>query len=136
MREQPEGAGLLWQARETLLRELLASLPEERKYEGLMVAAAMAIAARELEHGDARRRHAHALLAELQSDLATTPADTKALGNTLDQGARRLAADIRAGRHDGDARVHSILYRLILDRLAENNPKLLAARNLTPESPE
>jgi len=136
MREHPDGAGLLWQARETLLRELLACLPEERKYEGLMVAAAMATAARELEQGDQRRRHAYARLAELQSDLPATPADARALVNALDQGTARLAADIRAGRHDDDAHLHSVLYGLTLDRLAENNPKLLAARNLTPGSAE
>ena len=46
--DQPAGEALLEAARRLLLEELLALLPAERRYDGLMIANAMAIAAREL----------------------------------------------------------------------------------------
>ena len=46
--DQPAGEALLEAARRLLLDELLALLPAERRYDGLMIANAMAIAGREL----------------------------------------------------------------------------------------
>ena len=49
MRNEPEAAALLGLARQVLLKELAPLLPAAQRYELLMVAAAMAIAVRELE---------------------------------------------------------------------------------------
>lgn len=48
---QPDGSDLLTTARDVLLNDLLALLPSDKRYEGRMVASAMAIAARELKQG-------------------------------------------------------------------------------------
>ena len=48
-RDKPAAADLLKTARSLMREELLAHLPAEQKLNGLMIANAMAIAARELE---------------------------------------------------------------------------------------
>ncbi len=106
MRDRPDGAELLHQARATLLDELAGELPETKRYDLLMVASAMAIAARELE----------ALLA---GDPEAAP-DAAAIAS-----ARHLATDIRAGKRDGDPKLHDLLSRDAARRLALSNPKLL-----------
>ncbi len=120
MRDRPDGAELLRQARRTLLEELLAELPENRRYDVLMVASAMAIAARELETGEpgeAERNDLEELLGPASED------DLAAALNSLNQ---RLAAEIRAGTWDGDARIHALLRRDAAARVAISNPKALA----------
>ena len=52
MRDRPNGADLLAIARDTYLDEVLPHVPKEKRYAGLMVANAMAIARREIESGD------------------------------------------------------------------------------------
>lgn len=95
MRVEPGGGELLRVARAQLLEALLPHLPPERHYEARMVANAMAIAARELQ-------------------APTPPA--------LD--ARRLAGEIRAGRHDDDAATGETLRVLTRARLAVSNPRV------------
>ena len=94
--EQPDGAVLLAEARRLLSEDLLAELPERRRYEARMIANAMAIAGRELA--------AHA------------PA-------TADD--RKLAADIRRGQYDNDAGLRDRLAADVLARLAVSNPKAM-----------
>lgn len=131
MRDRPGGAELLWQAREVMLRELLQHLPEEKKYDGLMIGAAMATAARELEAGDSPLRRAHAELSEVYGDSAMQPSEAAQLEEELLQLFSRLAQDIRAGRMDADGRIHALLRELTIDKLRESNPKLLAARDIS-----
>ena len=115
-----DGAELLIQARVTLLDELLGALPEDKRYPALMVANAMAIAARELAapaDGRAERQALAALLGPARE------ADQDATVAAL---AARLADEIRAGRFDGDPRVHDHLKGEVETRLALSNPKRLA----------
>jgi hypothetical protein len=95
---------LLDLARETLIRDVLPHLPEERRREALMLASAIGIARRAL-------------------DEAPPAIDTS-----------RLAAEIRAGRHDapGPAReaTRAALWALARQALRVDNPKLLAAHGL------
>jgi hypothetical protein len=129
MRDRPSGPELLWQARRVLLDELLDALPEGKRYDALMIAAAMATAAREGETGDAPLRAAWAALAELTGDRAATPpGDPQALQEDLDRRLRALAGAIRDGRHDGESGLHAALLRMTADRLREANPKHLARR--------
>lgn len=120
MRDRPDGAELLRQARSVLLDELAGALPESRRYDVLMVASAMAIAARELEAGgagsDAERAALEALLG---------PASEDDIEGALGELNRRLAAEIRVGRLDGDPRVHDVLAQDAAARLALSNPKRL-----------
>ena len=94
--EQPEGSVLLAEARRLTIEELLPLLPEDRRYEARMIANAMAIAAREL------------------SQLRPPAPELK-----------RLAADIRAGRHDADKTMRDRLAADTLARLAVSNPKAI-----------
>src|SRR4051812_10212341 len=93
--DQPAGEALLEAARRLLVDELLALLPAERRYDGLMIANAMAIAGRELRDAGAAPAAAAQRLSVFYGDATAAP---EALG-------RRLVADIRAGRFDdGPAR--------------------------------
>jgi hypothetical protein len=51
MSDQPDGRALLEVARRTLLDKVLPALPPDKTYDVLMIASAMAIAARELASG-------------------------------------------------------------------------------------
>ena len=99
MRDEPQAEILLQQARKTLLEKLLPSLPESRRYEALMVASAMAMAAREVAAED-RSVEEEAALRKLAPSM------------------EGLAAAIRAGEKDGDAEVHRFLYGEAATRLA------------------
>jgi len=117
MRDQPEAGRLLEQARQTLLQEVLDLLPAGQRYPALMVANAMAIAVREIEQGGQAAGEEGAALAALFD--ATETSDLAVL-------ERRLAREIRAGRHDGAAPVHALLSESVTRRLRITNPKLLA----------
>lgn len=127
MRDRPNGAELLWQAREVLLRELLEHLPDEKRYDGLMIASAMAIAAREIEAGDAPLRHWRGSLAELYGEADSPAVEGAALAEELLRLETRLVQEIRGGRRDGDGRVHALLVEMTRDKLRESNPKALKA---------
>lgn len=119
MRDQPDGSRLLEFAREALLRDLAPLLPAERQQEVAFIARAMAIAAREMEAGEAPLVECHAKLAALYG------------AGDLDSLLRRLAAEIRAGTYDaaGPARaeVHRLLWAMTVQKLGESNPDYLAA---------
>ena len=101
----PDGAALLWQARETLMAELLPTLREPARLSALMIANAISIAARELE--DQHRQQA------VEEGPAVPP--------------RVLVAEIRAGKWDGDPVVHEMLNRETIRHLEIANPKALKA---------
>jgi hypothetical protein len=125
MRDRPSAAELLEQARAVLLAELLEDLPAEKRYTGLMVASAMAIAMRECAAGD---RPLHAELTGLSNyydDTSTESADGAKVEQALVRLNRRLAADLRGGRADGDPTVFSLLRRVAIDKLRESNPRAL-----------
>ena len=116
MLEQPDGANLLATAREVLLRELLPHLPEAQKFHARMVANAMAIAGRE---GAADPSPA---LAALREALAAPEEAPDAL-------LRRLATEIRAGRHDPGtprhAAVAAALAEMVRLRCSVSAPRAL-----------
>ncbi len=124
MQNSPDGAELLRTARTALLEELLPQLPAEMRYTTLMVANAMAIAAREADAGDGHRRHEHTLLREL---LEAEPDAGVSVGELN----RRLASELRAGTFDRQTvRVGELLLEEIRDRLRISNPKYLKAADL------
>ena len=127
MTDEPDGAALLEEARRTLLETLLPLLPPERRYDGLMVANAMAIAAREAGQGDATLRESMKLLTALFPTPATGSAD---LRTQLLELETRLAREIRAGLCDppGPRRdaVRACLRRSTIVRVRLSNPKALA----------
>ncbi|GAB4169982.1 MAG: hypothetical protein OHK0024_05810 [Thalassobaculales bacterium] len=97
--EVPSAAELLASAREVLLRQLLPLLPEDRRYDALLVASAIAIGQRSLQ------------------------AAAKPSGD-----AAALVAAIRAGAHDREpafSTTHAALRAAVIAALKVNNPKLL-----------
>jgi hypothetical protein len=126
MNNRPDATELIAIARSTLLDKLLPQLPAELRYDALMIANAMAIAAREQAAGDAP---AQAELARLQNLLAgrNTPVSGDALTAALADYNRRLAAEIRAGRFDGEERASLLdhLQKTAADELAISNPRAL-----------
>lgn len=124
MNDRPDATELLEIARRTLLEDVLPRLPDDLRYRALMIANAMAIAAREHAAGDAS---ASAELARLQKFYA---APQQALAGSELQAAlsgynRRLAADIRAGRGDHCVDLRDHLARTTVDKLTVANPKAL-----------
>lgn len=127
--DRPAGAELLAEARRTLLEVLLPLLPAERRYDGLMVANAMAIVARELDAREpGTREMLAALLAALQQPEPSGEPPS-APEETLARLEARLARDIRGGRYDADddrrAAVRRYLQAATIARLRLSNPKLL-----------
>ncbi len=117
MSDRPGGPALLGQARRSLLEELLPLLPEDKRYEALMIANAMAIAIREIEAGNGSDAEERASLKALFAEA----------GPEGGYGKPRLAREIRAGRRDADAAVHEILTASAVRRQRINNPKVLKA---------
>lgn len=121
MTDKPDAAALLEEARRTLLETLLPLLPPERRYDGLMVANAVAIAAREAGQG------ADILQANAMQLAALFPGTgTAATASELEA---RLAHEIRNGACDdaGPRRdaVRAYLRWSATARLRLSNPKAL-----------
>jgi hypothetical protein len=128
MKNLPLGAELLRIARQTLLTELRPIVGESAKYTLAMIANAMAIAARELEEGNAAARTALARLDRLYGDAARE-LDGETLRKAVEQRERELARDIRCGRFDArDDKQRALLTHLkesVAARLRISNPKSL-----------
>lgn len=115
---QPHAHELLEIARQTLLEQVLPALPGELRYPTLMIANAMAIAARE------NRLDAAVSLKE-QMHLAAL---IDAHAPSLQDARRQLARAIRQGRHDTPHSARTLvetLRQVTLDRLAISNPKAM-----------
>ncbi|MAL91234.1 hypothetical protein FIU84_05715 [Stutzerimonas frequens] len=118
MSRQPDARELLEVARQTLLQELLPALPSELRYTTLMVANAMAIAARECQacaQAEAQERECLQLL--LGEHLPSANAARRALGEA-----------IRTGRYDAPETQGALLDALrqtTVAQLAISNPKAL-----------
>ncbi|MGK7864348.1 hypothetical protein [Falsiroseomonas sp. E2-1-a4] len=101
MQEKPDAADLLATARDVVLRELLPALPSEKALAARMVAAAIALA--------------------LRQGAAPALTDTPDLA--------KLAAEIRAGRHDPGLDSHAQVAAFLRDyaraRAAVSAPKAL-----------
>lgn len=124
----PDGADLLATARRVLLDELLPQLPRDRTYEALMVANAMAIAARELDDlgrlADEADAAIRAFLAQAGEDPLVSEGPDGA-GGAQGRLARMLRARRVAPGHAGELR--RLLMAQTCARLRLSNPKHLAA---------
>ena len=126
MKTQPNAADLLAIARSTLLDKLLPGLPEELRYDALMIANAMAIASREHAGADQAMHAEFARLQKLLGETSETPAGP-ALATSLARLNQRLASGIRAGGFDDKARKALLdhLEKTSTDELAISNPRAL-----------
>lgn len=127
MNDRPEATELLDIARTTLLEAILPHLPEELRYNALMIASAMAIAGR--EHA-ASGADAESELGRLSALFAQRPPRVAGaeLHAALASFNRRLVAAIRSGRFDGRERAALLehLQQTGAAKLAVTNPKALA----------
>ncbi|XSS60429.1 DUF6285 domain-containing protein [Pseudomonas sp. B11] len=112
---QPNAHELLEIARQTLLEQLLPALSAELRYPALMIANAMAIAARE--------SRLQARVCSQEQELLG--ALTEGAGPSLPETRRQLAQEIRQGRHDARQQLALVkaLRQVTVARLAISNPK-------------
>lgn len=119
MRDKPAGSELLKLARNILRGSLLKHIPEADKYTALMVANAMAIAARQMENGEAFEHEELVRLRELLADDAVS----------LEEGYRTLSNEIRSGAIEpGTTRslaVSQLLRDQAVQKVRESNPGYL-----------
>ncbi len=130
MRDRPTGEELLIIARKVLREELMPLLPEGRRYDALMVANAMAIAARQISFGDAPESREWQDLADLLGETVQENGAT-AMSDALGDLYRRLGAKIRNGEFDPGAPIHDAVHAFLLEvtvqRLRESAPRALEA---------
>lgn len=127
MRPEPAAANLLETARVFLRDRILPQLPDHARYNALMVANAMAIAARQIAAGDRPLEEARARLAALYA----------APDAGLAELARRLADDVRAGVFDPPSERRTAVFVHLWEdaraAAAESNPRALTGRTPPPE---
>lgn len=128
MRERPTGEELLIIARKVLREELMPLLPAERRYDALMVANAMAIAARQMAFGDAPERQERQDLSDLLGETVQEDGAT-AVSDALADLYRTLSAKIRGGEVDPGTPSHdavrAFLFNVTVQKLRESAPKIL-----------
>jgi hypothetical protein len=115
MRDLPNGADLLALARSALSEELLPLLPQERRFEARLVAAAMAIAEREARAGMAAAAPLRRALEQLYPPDEPDP-------------LRRLARDLRHGAFEDTPResaARRLMWQLTFAKLRQSNPRFL-----------
>jgi len=125
IRNEPDAATLVRLVAGILETDLARDPSTLSRYDRLLMTAALSLAARELDNGDAPLAEA---LSALQALLPDPPglAQGEALEETLAQLSRQLSSEIRAGKRDGDAPTYEGLRRATRSYLAESNPKVLA----------
>ena len=128
MNDIPDATELLAIARSTLLDKLLPRVPEELRYDALMIANAMAIAAREHTAGDAAVQAEMVRLAALLKEQCEPRVGAELMAARTDLN-RRLATEIRTGRFDDKDRTALLdhLAQTAADELAVSNPRALEA---------
>ena len=118
MRDRPTGKELLALAERIEAGDAAVAVPPPGRYRDLMLARARAIAERQATAGDGPERDEREFLKQI-------------LGRSGDLAAlnRRLAAEIRQGRRDGDGAVLGHLWRTVIRRVRDSNPKALDGRD-------
>lgn len=126
-RMSPDARGLLDIALSVYRAEVLPAIPASRRYEALMIANALAIAAREFGGLDDAGRRMLDALSELCGEDGGEHLAGRALLERVEALERRLSADIAAGDYD-HAETRPALMRcldaLVSARLSITNPKL------------
>ncbi len=116
--DKPGAADLLETARALLREELMSHLPASQRLNGLMIANAMAIAARELKAVADMEADAMQSLRGLYPEMEN---------ETLSALCKRFADEIRSGGFDDNEKAYRILLANTRERIAIANPRYLAA---------
>ncbi|WP_420404703.1 DUF6285 domain-containing protein [Nisaea sp.] len=138
MYEAPGRKALVETALDSFQAEILPDLSGDRKYIGLMIASALAIAVRELEADEetAPVRRVLDAFAALYGEDNVARSGEDALCR-LDALSRDLARELREGVYDKDltGSVKQVLTVLVEEKLKLSNPKFLAAREYSQPTP-
>jgi len=124
IRNEPDATALVRLVAGILENDLARAASTLDRYDRQLMTAALTLAARELDNGDAPLAEA---LSALQPLLPDSPglAQGEALKETLAHLSRQLSTEIRAGKRDGDAPTYEGLRRAARAYLVESNPKAL-----------
>ncbi|HSC23103.1 MAG TPA: DUF6285 domain-containing protein [Casimicrobiaceae bacterium] len=129
MSDISDASDLIATARDALLADLLPALPKDRRYTGLMIANAMAIATREERLGFDALRSEAGRLRNLLADVGASPAQpVDPVESELATLRARVRDAIRDGLFDAPAHWHALVAALLhtaADRVAISNPKAL-----------
>jgi hypothetical protein len=126
IRNEPDAAALVRLVAGILETDLARDPSALSRYDRLLMAAALTLAARELDNGDAPFTEALAALQPLLPDPPIDRAQGEGLEWVLAHLSRQLVTEIREGKRDGDAPTYEGLRRATRSYLAESNPKVLA----------
>ena len=127
MTDVADAAELLETARETLLSRVLPELARDRRYDALMIANVLAIAAREQRLGTGARCDEARRLEQRLRDAGVRLPDEQP-GETLVELRKTMRAAIRAGAFDDPARGRALAHDLLQtagELVAISNPKAL-----------
>lgn len=138
MFEAPGRKALIETALAAFQEDILPALDGDRKYVGLMIASALAMAVRELD-ADAGRDSVQRVLDGFASlygedNVERAGHDAEAKLETL---SRDLTRELREGLYDNSLTgpVHTLLTVLTEEKLKLSNPKFLAAREYSQPTP-
>ena len=127
MRHEPDAANLLAAARDVLRDSIIPGLSGAARYDALMVANAVAIAARQIAAGDRPLEEARERLAALYGAPDATLAELE----------DRFARDLRAGVFDAPSEARAAafdhLWKASCSTAAESNPKALRLPRVSHE---
>ncbi len=122
MRNRPNAVELIEASEKLLADEVAPELSNRQRYNVALIASAMGIARRELRGGLSAFPGE---LGALETLYGKTPGEAPDI--SLDRLNRRFAADLRAGRFDGNDRdrraAMTLLREDVTARLAEDNPR-------------
>lgn len=127
MNEGLNAAALLLTARDELLRNVLPALPDELRYEALMIANAMAIAKRELDDGGECERQELRVLSVLL-DMPDASKVSVGEDQALFELRVVLRSAIRGGVFDSPSQRQDLiasLTQVARHKLAISNPKVI-----------
>lgn len=126
IRNPPGASALIGLVATVLKHDLTHEQSALSRYDRRLMIAALALAAREIESGDAPLTDALAALSSAVTGVPEPSQNANGLETTLTALSRRLTAEIRDGNRDGDHRTYESLLRATRAYLAESNPKALA----------
>lgn len=126
MRDRPQGHELLAIAAKTFREQLLPVLPEDKKYQALMILNAMSIAERQQEMGEGPLND--------ECDLLEVVLDTTPKADELHERAaelnREFARRVRDGAYDNDDTGRHVLWAVTLQKVRESAPRYLKVEGI------
>ena len=132
MNDRPTPGELVDAVRLFLEKELLPGLSDARlRFQTLVAANVLTIAAREIQHEEALLGEEHCMLAPLLGEGGEAPAGIGALRQAVQEMNERLCTRIQQGDYDAPEQRQALALvqrRLVLRKLEVANPRHLAER--------